>query len=252
MNKKLEAKAHNQLKAQELFDGLDALKEKRKNWETTTYAASNTQLYGILADALSMVVQIKGKVALSRQLSEALTLRGFKRRTSTSLETQVSRWIFGECGHRIYTYSCVLSVACENQIDPLKLPQWIVANNGIENIRRSSSTDGNNKTNTDHFDCALVELEHLDALAEITASIDELSPNAKANHEYSVALVRTNSSGTKEIVYASNAPSTVRSVLVSAGKHLGKKHASSSVSKDLSQQAANLDAATDEAAGSAE
>jgi len=147
MNKKLEAKAHNQMKAQELFDGLDALKEKRKDWETTTYAASNTQLYGILEDALSMVQQIKGSVSLSRQLSEALTLRGIKFTTSTSLETRVARWIFGECGQRIYTYACVLSVAGEQKIDPLALPQWIIANNGIENIRRSTGTTGGNKSN---------------------------------------------------------------------------------------------------------
>jgi len=97
----------------------------------------------------------------------------------------------------------------------------------------------------------LVELEHSDALAEITVQIDDLSPNAKADHSYSVALVRTNSSGDNEIVYASNAQSTVRSVLVSAGKHLDKKHASSSVSTEIGQQAADVDAAIDEAAGGA-
>lgn len=252
MNKKSEAKAHNQMKAQELFDGLDALKEERKDWETTTYAASNTQLYGILADALSMVVQIKGNFSLSRQLSEALTLREISFNTSTSLETRVARWIFGECGHRIYTYASVLSVACQQKIDPLALPQWIIANNGIENIRRSTSTNGDNKSNQEHLGYALVELEHSDALAEIKVGIEGLSPNAKANHSYSVALVRTNSSGENEIIYASNAQSTVRSVLVSAGKHLHKKHARSSVSTEIGQQAADVDAAIDEAAGSAE
>lgn len=242
MTKSKEAQVANALNAQELFEKLDTLSKQRTTWEQGIFKQSNDELYAIIAKCLDYVQQIRNDPALRKQLNEALKLRKITFTSSTSLETRVVRWVFGECGARAYTYATVLSAANDEKIDPLKLPKWIRDKKGVEHIRRS-----NGKTpelsKVEYHDLALIELDQSDALGTIGSKIDDLSPNTKSGHAFSVALVRTSDDGTSEIVFATNAQPTVRSVLVNAGKQLHGTVNERLVVADLQETASNVQTA---------
>ena len=232
----------NLLDSAALFDKLDQLSIKRESWENGACKQSNSELYSILAECLDLYTQVLGSVGLRRKLSKALRQRSIKINSNTSLETRIVRWVFGDCGNRAFTYAAVIAAAHEANVDPLKLPNWLVASNGIENVRRASSKS-TMLPDSQLENLAIDKFANSKKLSTISKKVPALTPNCKANHEYSAALVRQNQSGEFEIVYASNKPSTVKALLVDAGKKLHKESAAANVATSTAAQSKRINAA---------
>ncbi len=206
---------------------VDALVQQRKIWEAGTYAASNAELYKVLADTLDLMLKIKTSVDLGKGLNALLRQREIAFNDSTSLAVKVVRLVFAEpkaeerSKHRLYGYARVLTVATENKITGATLAQFIEQRGGIDEIRRMSK-DGQSKTDRDR-----ILGEHAEAtLAKPTAaaivpsfSLPDLLQPAE-DMQYSLALVRKDADGKGSVVFGTNNKTLVKQVLAIAGKNL--------------------------------
>lgn len=226
--------------------------EKRKSWEAGTYAASNAELYAILGDCLDLYNALKSDSAKAKGLAAHLTACGHTVKSNTSLELRIVRLIFIEPGmetklaNRMFTYARAVKVAADAGITGANMPAFIAEQNGIDEIRRTSSS---NQTAAEN---AKVQQEYADNVFRAPDSFsladfplpDELQP--VAGSDYSIALIRKNSDGTGSIVFGLNNGSVVNAALRIAGKSLTDKAAQDAVSQTVQTAAAqtqsNLDA----------
>ena len=133
--------------------------------------------------------------------------------------------------HPAYAYASVIEAAVQKDIKSDDIAAWIVANGGIESIRRSGKSGVPEaqrkrelrKSAEEYFIASV-------ALFEIPTKVPSLAPSADASHVFSVALVRQSKSGTSEIVYGSQNGTLVNSLLVEAGKLASVKLTSAVVS----------------------
>lgn len=122
---------------------------KRKVWEAGTYAASNADLYAILGDCLDLFNTLKSDSAKAKGLGEYLTANNYTVKSSTSLELRIVRLIFLEPGmetklaNRMFTYARAVKAAADAGITGANMPAFIAEHNGIDEIRRGSSSDQN-------------------------------------------------------------------------------------------------------------
>lgn len=225
----------NTLNATLLFNQLDKLHDQRKHWEDGSYKQSNLELYNILSECLDLYVQVCSNVSLRRKLANGLKQNQITVTASTSLQTRIIRWVFGDCGNRAFVYASVITAAYQANIDPLKLPNWIIAEGGVENVRRSQKkSDAPAKSDLENL--AIDTFDSSKALSAISEKVADLSPNSSATHSYSAALVRQNKSGSFEIVFASNKISTVKSLLLDAGQSLHSTNKVKSVANSVQAQ----------------
>lgn len=201
---------------------LDAIKEDRKTWEATAFKDSNQQLYGLLDRCHQIYLQLKGDTKLRRQLAKQLKECGAKFNANAGLETQIVTWVFGSCGKRLYNYTRVIKVASLEKPEKLSMTAWIESRGGIDEIRRTSLTNGGALSKEQCFETAVEYLEKSDALATIGSNVEDFVPNANAAHDFALALVRPSKTKKHEIVFGTNNASLVKSVLVAAGKSISK------------------------------
>ena len=93
----------NKLNETTLADRIDALEDARKNWETGTYAAANTELYSLLDRCYALYVELRSERKLIKPLNALLAARNLKPQANTSLATKIVRLVFGDCGKRAYS-----------------------------------------------------------------------------------------------------------------------------------------------------
>lgn len=128
--------------AQTTVQQLDALLERCKSWEGKEFKKSNEILIGLLADALGIFTDkfLKGtdddKKTLRQDLEKRLKAAGIKvQRNSTTL-TMFVRYIFNSDRKRSHGYAYVLKAAISHAKAPAELPDWIINEGGIEQIKR--------------------------------------------------------------------------------------------------------------------
>ena len=222
----------NETKTQiQTVDQLDkaftTLINEREVWEAGTYAASNTELYALLGHCLDVLYKLKRFTELARGLNGLLETRGFKFTAGTSIEVRLLRAVFGDATdakkykHRIYSYARVLTVAHGLGIKGDGIADFIVKSGGIDEIRRHDP-QAQKKSDDDKARKQLAEVKLADkaftAIATGITVTPELEP--ASDQYFSVALVRKESDGTASIVFGSDNPSLVNSLLGIAGRQI--------------------------------
>lgn len=112
---------------------------RREKWEATELQASNAKLYKLLADCYILANKIAAERKLQRQLSDILKARDIKVQKNTPLVTKVVKVVFGAERRRASSYSLVLRAAEASGIQPLGLAAWLKSQNGVEEVRLSTS-----------------------------------------------------------------------------------------------------------------
>ena len=222
-----------------LHNVIAQLIEQRQKWEQGAYAASNAELYTLLGSTLDLFLKARSDTKISRAVSDVLDAYGVQYNSGTSLALKIVRLVFVGKGHeskianRSFTYARVLTVAAEQRITGAQLPQFIVDNHGIDEIRRLSK-DGETKAAKVKIerDYALAVLASKSGISAVTMS-DDLQP--VDGGQYSLALVRKNDDGTGSIVFGTNSASAVNTVLSIAGKSL-KSQAAKTAEQNVFKQ----------------
>lgn len=236
---KLKSTTSNSITALELFEQLEDYKKQRKVWEDTLLKHSNNMLYEIIAKCLHLYQQVISDKALNRQLRQLLENKNFTITDGTSLATVVVRYVFGNSCSSTYAYANVLKTAHAANIDALALPNWIISQGGIENIRKSKSKL-KLPSKSELKDSAIEVYASKKPIAKISSKSSNLAPNENAKHSFSAALVRQSQNGSFEIVYASNNTTSVNTLLADAGLSLHKQSNAQSTANATTIQASNV------------
>lgn len=210
------------------LDGVfSQLVEQRRVWEAGAFAASNTELYALLGQTLTVLTRIKRSVELSRGLNKLLEQRGFKIKSGTSTEVKLVRAIFVDpenpdrYRNRLFGYARVLNIAHKAGITGDDLPQFITANGGIDELRRHDPSKGNKEeveqARLQQAEQTLTAPTYNSILSGIRLT-DNLLP--ASDQHFSIALVRRDPDGTGSIVFGTNSGTLVKEVLRIAGRKL--------------------------------
>lgn len=221
--------ANNTVTADTLSTVANNLIVQREIWQNGSYATSNAELHKLLGGCLDLYNVIKHDPSLAKGLNEHLRLLGVEFNQNTSLELRIARLVFATPGaaknvkNRVNAYARVIKVAADNGQTSATISQFIVANHGIEEIRRSGGKVGHEspaaiKTRNRKVADAKFAAPSAPALFSGFSLPDELMPVAGAR--YSVALVRRNADGTGSIVFGTNNTAVVNTVLAAGGKGL--------------------------------
>ena len=205
---------------------------QRQVWQNGSYATSNAELHKLLGGCLDLYNVIKNDASLAKGLNAYLRDLGVDFNENTSLELRIARLVFATPGaeqkvkNRVNAYARVIKVAAANKQTSATISQFIVANHGIEEIRRSGVKAGQEspaelKSRNRNVADAQFADPALPALFSGFPLPEKLMP--EAGHRYSVALVRRNTDGTGSIVFGTNNISVVNTVLATAGKGLVDK-----------------------------
>jgi len=121
---------------------LQAMENKRTQWQNNAFRTSNQQLYSVLADCLSYGAPLDTAAAKLRatELQAFLKERKLIVKRESPLMTRIVKAVFGDVDRRrVSTYSLVLRSAQKEGVLPSALAEWIEQRGGIQEIRLSKS-----------------------------------------------------------------------------------------------------------------
>ena len=231
---KSEARVNIELMSAEL----KRLHDKRSEWQEGAFKRSNEQLYAILQDCHTFLVQLRGEIKLRKKLNDAIKAAGLQVRSNTSLELKVVRAVFGVENNRIYAYTKVLQVAKAEMPKGWTLPEWIEEYGGIEEVRRKPKAGLTEADKAKQYrELAEQHLANAEHIGKRFKPDDSLQPDDSGDYEYSVALVRVDADGKASLVFGTNKAALVKAVVTEAGKQLAeRKREQGSVSKHSSKR----------------
>jgi len=223
-NTKTKTKSESKINIERMAAELKRLHDKRSEWQEGAYKRSNEQLYAILQDCHTFLVQLRREVKLRKKLNDAIEAAGFTVRSNTSLELKVVRAVFGVENNRIYAYTKVLQIAKVDMPKDWTLPEWIEEYGGIEEVRRKPKAGLSEADKAKQYralaDAHLANAEHI---GKRFKPDDSLQPDDSSDYEYSVALVRVDSDGKASLVFGTSKAALVKAVVTEAGKQLAER-----------------------------
>ena len=227
--KKSEAKANTDM----LSAALQRLHDKRTTWQNGAYKRSNDELYGILAECHTLLVQLRGEVKLRKKLNAALEKMGCKVRSNTSIELKVVRAVFGIENKRTHAYVRVLQLAKTEMPKDWTLQEWIEDHGGIEEVRRKPKSGPSAADRAKQYrELAEAKLPNAKTIGTRFKPDNSLQPDDGGDYAYSVALVRVDADGKASLVFGTNKNALVKAVITEAGKQLSeRKQKQATVSK---------------------
>ncbi len=192
------------------------LQVRRQTWEDTLLKQSNDELYDILEECNDIYARVVVSNALKTKLTNDLKTTNVTVTKGTSLQLKVTRLIFGECSEQ-FTYARVIKIAHDEK--PTNFKQWLVDNGGPAGLKKKASAI--QKPSEDTVSIAKRHFEQAKPLTTLTA-IDDLRANTDADHNFALALVRTDPSDPNkiEVVFGTNNISLTERVLELAAKKL--------------------------------
>ena len=184
-----------------IVQSLDALSLARDNWEQTTFKKANEGLYDLLAQCQDVFETkfLKGskddqRTLRSELISRLAELKVKTQKNSPTLNLFV-RFVFNSDRKRAHGYSYVLNAAISHNVTAAQLPQWIVSEGGIEEIKRKMVQSAEAKDRLEKRKQAKETAEQLITEAQVnplaTVSVDGFSP-AKLNIMLAVGDVSGN------------------------------------------------------------
>ena len=183
---------------------LDGLVERRKQWEANDYKKANEGLYALLADCLGlfnekfMKADTTGQKALRIELTAKLKADGVKVQKTTPTLTMFVRYVFSSDRKRAHGYSYVLKAAISHEIAAKDLADYIVAEGGIEEVKRKMVVKEATLVKRAAVESAKVAVKTAAELASVTplASV----PLAGVSGNYAVLLAQPTPDGMVNIV----------------------------------------------------
>jgi hypothetical protein len=225
-NLKKSKKSEAQVNVDKLSAALKQLHDKRTTWQNGTYKRSNDELYGILAECHTLLVQLRGAIKLRKKLNEAIEAAGYTVRSNTSIELKVVRAVFGVENKRIQAYVRVLQLAKTDMPKGWTLPEWIEEHGGIEEVRRKPKAGPTEAERAKQYrEYAEEKLANAEHIGKRFAPDDSLQPDDGGDYAYTVALVRVDADGKASLVFGTNKNALVKAVITEAGKTLAERKA---------------------------
>lgn len=198
---------------------LEDLSAARREWEEGSYKKSNEELYTVLDRCLALYIEIKGDRSLVMLLNAELSARGLTVQSNTALHTKIVRFVFGDCGKRLYTYARVLAIAYAEKPENVSMLRFITEAGGVEAIRKKAACG---MTPADRVRSNIELAEAAYASAEAICTFDQplphLLPNTDEGGKFSVALLRYEADGTFAVVDGTANERILRAVLAEVGK----------------------------------
>lgn len=172
-----------------IVQSLDGLSLARENWEQTTFKKANDGLYDLLSQCLDVFETkfIKGskddqKTLRSELISRLNEMKVKTQKNSPTLSLFV-RFVFCSDRKRAHGYSYVLNAAISHGINASQLPQWIVDQGGIEEIKRKMVQSAEAKDRQEKRKQAKDIAEQLIAEAQVnplaTVAVDGFIPQQR-------------------------------------------------------------------------
>lgn len=212
--------SQNVLKIDDVIKQLEDLSVARREWEEGSYKKSNEELYTLLDRCLALYVDVKGNRALATLLNAELKARGLTVQSNTALHTKIVRFVFGDCGKRLYTYARVIAVAHSGKPENVSMLRYITEAGGVEAIRKKAASG---MTPADklrsNIEVAEAVYASADEICRFNSSLPQLQPNTDEGGKYSVALLRYEADGTFSVVAGTANERILRTVLAEVGKH---------------------------------
>jgi len=244
MRKKSEAKANVDM----LSTALQRLHDKRTSWQNGAYKRSNDELYGILAECHTLLVQLRGEVKLRKKLNDAIEAAGYTVRSNTSIELKVVRAVFGVENKRIQAYVRVLQLAKTDMPKGWTLPEWIEEHGGIEEVRRKPKEGPTEAERAKQYrEYAEAKLANAEHIGKRFVPDDSLQPDDGGDYAYTVALVRVDADGKASLVFGTNKNALVKAVITEAGKTLAARKAEDDEQSKHSKKRNKRDAVLEDA-----
>jgi len=185
---------------------LDALAQRRQEWEATAFAKANEGLYAILAECQEIYEEKflnageSDQKALRADLQARLEAAGVKVQRNTTTLTMVVRFVFGSDRKRAHGYNYVIKAAITHEVTAQELPAWIKANGGIEEIKRKNVISDEALANREKREAALDEVKSKAETAAINPmGYVEFSESISLG-EHAVLVVQPNADGTASVL----------------------------------------------------
>lgn len=228
---------------------VEGLIAQRRKWEEGSYAVSSAELYALLGQTLDLYLKVRANAALAKSVNQLLDMYEITYNTRTRLTVKIVRLVFVGKGressieNRAFTYARVLEVAAAAGETGASLPQFIIDQHGLDEIRRKTPAGLTEAQKAQQArDYAEAALWTAGEIAAVSLT-DTLQPTD--GDLYSLALVRKNPDGTGSIVFGTNNRTAIGTVLALAGKALREAaviKAEAEVARtDAEQRAANLE-----------
>lgn len=187
-----------------LVTQLDGLVAQRKHWEATDYKKANEGLYSLLSSCLNVFnskfvnASDNDKRTLREELRNRLTADKVRVQRNTTTLTMFIRFVFGSDRKRAHSYNYVLKAAISHDVEAAKLPNWIVEQGGIEEVRKRMIVSEEAKQR---------KADLASAQTQVKASIEQASVTPLAqvriaglSGEYALLLAKPMPDGTASIV----------------------------------------------------
>lgn len=214
------------------IDDLVDLRKKQNIWREGSFKTSNLELYNMLGESLDIYNRINSKPAMVNAFRSETERAGLRFKRTTSLINRIVRYVFGADSKRASGYARVLTRAHLDGIEPLRLPSWIAAAGGVEEIRAKQSGRvspaervAQNKLRGE------TEAKHLPVLQTVRVPDFALTDAASS---YVTMLARVTSTGAIELLAPIVDERVVDAALASYGARLADKDKANAVEASVS------------------
>lgn len=186
-------------------------------WNDTHYQSTTEKLLDLLAKCADvrekLVSDMKQKKLFFAHFDSIPSL--YTKRP-LSVTTRVVRYVFRLSNNRASAYARVIDLAAKAEIAPSKLPAWVRASGGIEEVRRHyASGQSSAEKQRAQRETAVEALESASVLCTISNLPQQLHASSDNDHSYSLALVRHNvATGAGEVLWGSADNSLIKQFLL--------------------------------------
>ncbi len=213
---------HVQLKA-----AADVLAERRIAWELGALKSSNAEMMLLLADCFGFYLHLIKFDDARKQFHAIYKEANLQSTKGTELMTKIVRYVFGDkAAKRTFAYAKVLSVACEENVSPETLAEFVASRGGIEEVRRNNGKAiEKRKMRDERIEKASASLKIVKPLAEKVVPPKTLKVEGTTN--FVAAIARREADGTLSIVHVSTNATLIEGLLENAAKDVVKSEVSS-------------------------
>ena len=185
---------------------LDALAQRRVAWEGNEFKKANEMLYALLADCYAQyeqrvsIASDTDKKAVRAELKARLVAMGVRVQINTTTLAMMVRFVFGSDRKRAHGYAYVIKAAITHKVAAADMAAWIVAQGGIEEIKRDNVISENALAAREQREAALDEVREGVELALINpvGLVEFAQPTELGEH--AVLVVRAGSAGQAEVL----------------------------------------------------